>query len=151
MRASNQEATKGLGRIDAAPAYAGFAVRATENVADSIFERGMRFYMEGRMDSARTVLIDARTRGADSVPTSFFIGVADLMTGRPRLAIDHLTVVVRRPDTPYTDEAHYYLAKAWLQLGRADSARVHLALPAAGSAISAAARALSDSIAGRRR
>lgn len=136
-----------LGGVATAPPYAGVAVRATVGREDSLFEAGMRLYSGDRRAEALRALADARAAGADSTPTSFFIGVLHLLGGQPRLALRDLNVVTRRAESPYTAEAHFYAGKAWLQLARADSALARLDVAGRSAMpIAAHARALADSV-----
>lgn len=150
-QSTDERALARLGAIGAPPPYRGVEVRSPAR-ADSLFGAAMRLYLEGRHEDAGRALRGARAAGADTVPTSFFIGVTELLGGRPRGTINAMTTVLRFGSTPYEAEAHFFAAKAWLQLGRADSASAHLASASnARTAVAAHARALVDSIAEVRR
>ena len=150
-RSNDHDALVRLGAVGAPPPYQGIEVRSPAR-ADSLFGAAMRLYADGRHADAGPALRGARSAGADTVPTSFFIGVIELLSGRPRAAIDALALVLARGETPYAPEAHFLTAKAWLQLGRVDSASAHLAAAsAARTPIAAHARALRDSVAEVRR
>lgn len=139
---------RALGALASPPAYGGIPVRADLGRADSLFGDGMRLYGEGRYADAAQQLRAARTAGADSTPTSFFIGAAALVDGDATAAIHDLAIVIRRGASPYAAEAHYYEAKAWLLKGRADSARAHLvAASESGAPIAAEARSLATRLA----
>lgn len=136
-----------LGNLAVVPSYQGMEVRSSIGAADSLFAHGMSLYVEGRHAEARDALSRAMAQGSDSVPASFFIGAIDVLHGDPRSALTSLRVVLRRGDTPYAAEAHYYAAKAFLQLGRPDSAAAHLRAAAGGPlGVGAMARALADSV-----
>lgn len=141
----SQRRIQSLGDISA-PSYMGIAVRSS--VADSLFDRAMRSYHAGQYDRAAELLTAARAAGADSTLTSFFAGASRLMRNDPDRATHEFRIVIGRGESPYLAEAHFYLAKSWLQRGGADSAMVHLAAAAASQyPIAPTARALSDSIA----
>lgn len=137
---------RALSAVATMPTYDGVAVRASPLSADSLFVEGMRLYASRRYTESRGMLAAARTQGADSIPSSFFIGVMHLAAGDARSALSDLAIVIRRGDSPYVPEAHYYAAKAWLRLGRADSAIVSLERAEAASPGMSAARSLADSI-----
>jgi hypothetical protein len=117
---------RALGVLEMPPAYAGVPVRSDVARADSLFGEGMRLYAAREFRSAARALSDARAAGSDSIPTSFFLGAIALLEGRGAVATRELGIVLRRGDSPYRAEAHFYLAKAWLRLARGDSAAVHL-------------------------
>lgn len=140
-------AVRDLGGVAAPPPYHGIAVRSSAGSADSLFGEAMTLYGEGRLDTAQRLLREARLRGVDSLPTSFFIGVLQLLSGEPSNAVAELAVVLRLGDSPYLAEAHYYTAKGWLSLGAPDSALAHLQVASAtGAPIALSARALADSV-----
>lgn len=147
MQLLNESRVRHLGLLREAPGYAGIAVRSAPPSGDSAFTEAMRLYLKGDFDAARRMLKEAQRTTRDSVPSSFFIGAIDLMRGNGVPALQQFGVVIRRGDSPYLAEAHYYAAKAWLLGGRADSAVVHLVHASVeGSHVTAAARALRDSI-----
>lgn len=146
-RSGDQRALTALGHVAIPPAYGGIAVRRDAVPAESLFEAGMTRYAAGDVSGATALLADARARGADSVPTSFFLGVTHLLQGDEQSALHELRVVLHRPLNAYTAESHYYSAKAWLRRGRADSALAHLrAATAIAGPFAANARALADSV-----
>lgn len=151
-RVANRNALRQLGVVASLPEYAGIAVRSYRSAGDSLFAEGMRLYGERRIEEATMMLQGARARGADSVPSSFFLGVLLLMRDQPIAAQRELLAVLRHGDTPYAAEAHFFLAKAWLRRGNRDSARVHLR-EAASSAlpVSRQARALDHRLSGATR
>lgn len=146
-RAGDDRALSALGRVDSPPVYGGIAVRRNAVLAESLFDAGMTRYQSGDFRGARSRLTDARARGADSVPASFFLGVTHLLEGNEEAALHELRHVLDRPLNAYTAESHYYSAKAWLRRGRADSALAHLrAASAIPGAFAVRARALADSV-----
>ena len=135
-----------LGRVGAPPGFVGFPVRAATDSAFVLAERGMAAYREERYADAAALLASAVER--DPAPSVyFFLGVARLLTGDADGAVTALTAALDPPDNPYAAEARLYLAKAWLRLGRPDSALVQLAaVPADGDKVHAHASALADSV-----
>lgn len=118
-----------LGRVANPPAYAGMSVRSSPARGDSLFAAAMTAYNERRYDAAASGLRAALAAGTDSLPTTFFMGSADLMAGRPRDAADAFGRVIDSgvAASAYLEEAHLYRAHALLQLGRAADAQADLA------------------------
>jgi hypothetical protein len=57
----------------------------------------------------------------------FFLGASDLLTGHLRDGIAELSRVARAGDrSPYAEESHYLMAKAWLQKADIPAARREL-------------------------
>ena len=135
-----------LGRLGAPPALAVLPVRGDADSAASLVRLGMDEYLAGRYPEAARLLA-----AADSLePTAtvaFYHGVSALFGGDAPGAIVVFRRVMERADDPYAPEAHFYSAKGWLRLGRADSALGQLAaVPAGDGAVAAHARALADSV-----
>lgn len=135
-----------LGRIDA-PAFEPLPVRAVGDDATRRIDEGMAAYRAGDYDLAAQRLGD--TSGVPAAPgVRFFYGIALLEIGQTSRALHALTAAAQ-PANPYTAEAHYYSAKAWLRLGEADSARARLSLVSSSTPLHARAMALADSIRAR--
>lgn len=146
-RSDDERALQPLGDVGVPPAYAGVAVRRDAVAAESLFDAGMSRYVSGDIEGARALLNEARARGSDSVPTSFFLGVASLLVGDESTALQELQFVWNRAPNAYAAEAHYYAAKAWLRRANADSALAHLQSAAAiAGPFAATARALADTV-----
>jgi tetratricopeptide (TPR) repeat protein len=137
-----------LGRVSEPPAYAGVSVRSVKQRADSLFDIAMTAYVARRYDDAASGLRAALAAGVDSVPATFFMASANLMAGHAReAAAAYARVIAAGPlAAGYLAEAHYYRARALLQLGRRDDALKELAAVDRDSDRGAAAAALSDSI-----
>lgn len=132
-----------LGRVATAPAFAGVAVRGDEDSASRFADSGMTAYGSGRYREAARQL--GHVPSSDRTPAlSFYLGVAMLMSGDPAAAVQVLRDVSET--SPYAGAAHFYGAKAWLQLGSGDSALVELTAVPTDARIAPAAAALADSI-----
>jgi anti-sigma factor RsiW len=133
-----------LGRV-APPVMEPLPVRAEADSAAILAARGMTAYREGDYGAAASLL--ARAVDAEPAPgTRFFLGIARLLTGSRQEARASLTAALEPPGNPYAAEARFYLAKAWLLDGRADSALVHLAAVPPAAGIRGHAEALADSV-----
>lgn len=137
-----------FGDVANAPGYDGVAVRATADAGDSAFSAAMVLYKEGAFRESVTGFRAAREAGADSVTTTFFLGVSLLMSGDAGESAVELGRASRMSRNAYTDESHYYRAKALLRLRREAEALAELqAAGARASPMQLPARALADSIA----
>ncbi len=136
-----------LGGVAAAPVYSGVTVRANTSATDSLFAQAMISYQQSNYSKSSEQFVAARAAGADSVTTTFFLGVSSLMSGNAVAAVKELQRASAMPQSAYTSESHYYLAKAFLRLRKRDDAMREIAMAAAGeSTIQSAAKLLADSI-----
>ncbi|NJD08889.1 MAG: zf-HC2 domain-containing protein [Gemmatimonadetes bacterium] len=113
-----------LGRVDTAAPYKGIPTRAAEG-ALLVVDSALAAYGRGDLAQAEAQLTRAATDDAEP-GVFFFLGVTRLLRGRAQNALAPLHGVLSRAPNPYVAEAHFYLAKAWLQLARPDSALAQL-------------------------
>jgi tetratricopeptide (TPR) repeat protein len=136
-----------LGRVDEVPGFAGLAVRSGADSAAALADDGMAAYGERDYERAAELLSAAVARGASSPGVAFFLGIARLQSGSPDEALRSFAAALEPPDNPYAAEAHFYSAKAWLQLANADSVLAHLAaVPPSVPELHARSSALADSV-----
>ena len=135
-----------LGWIGSAPGLIPLPVRASADSMAVPVDRGIEAYQRGDYGEAAELLGQAAAEeGGPGV--HFFLGIARLMSGSPQDATASLEAALEPAGNPYAAEAHFYLAKAWLQMGRADSSLVHLsAVPTHAVEIRSHAEALADSV-----
>lgn len=113
-----------LGAVEAAPPFDGLPVRSAPGLGADLVARGMAAYRDGEFGTAARLL----DRAEDPDPgVRFFLGISLLMTGESERAAEALREAAEPRGNPYAPEAHLYRAKAWLRLGRADSALAQLA------------------------
>jgi len=140
---SRESPLERLGRVAEAPAFAAVPVRGDGDSLTELVDSGMAAYGRGRYRVAASLLgsvpVDRRTPGV-----RFYLGIATLLGAKAEEAIRLLADVPS--ESPYADEAHFFRAKAWLRLERADSALVELASVAGTVALAARAAALADSV-----
>lgn len=139
------ESVRSLGRVEALPRFVPLSVRASNTEAMRMLDSAMAAYGAANYVRAHAMFAGLATDDA-GVVVRFYAGSAALGAGDPRSAADHFTRVLHEADSggtasPYTSEARYLLAKAWLQLGERDSASATLA-----AATDARSRALRDSV-----
>ena len=97
----------------------------------SLFQAAMRAYAEKRYGDAKA-LLDDEVRLAPDVPEiNFFLGVCRLVMGKPSSAVQPLRSVLTHNESPYEQAAHFYLAKAYIQLGDLQQAEGELQAAAA--------------------
>ena len=81
------------------------------------FDSAMRFYRNGDFAAAAARLAQALKANPRSPHVLFFLGVSELLDGKTDEGISHLHRTVATGDTPFVEEAHFFLAKAFLRKG----------------------------------
>ena len=108
------------------PRYVPLAVRSGEAPPAGSFDAAMAHYVAGRHREAAAAL-GALSKATPADPgIAFFWGISELAVGRPAAARDGLTRAIAADVQPYADEAHFYLAKAFLAEDAVDQARREL-------------------------
>jgi tetratricopeptide (TPR) repeat protein len=135
-----------LARVEP-PTYTASRLRGADE-ATARFQASMEQYQRGNYAAAATGLRAASTLDPEAPHIAFFLGMSELLAGRPRAAIDALGSTVALGESPYLEEAHFYLAKAHLQSRNVDAAARELkrAIELSGER-EAEARQLLDAIA----
>lgn len=136
---------RALGRVGAVPAFDGLAVRAGPDSATALADQGMAAYAAGDFGRAAG-LLGAAAAVEPNPAVQFYLGIAQLKAGAPDSAVMALRAAREPAGNPYAAESRFYLAKAWLALGRADSALAQLGAVPPDAAVAARAAALADSI-----
>ena len=107
------------------PRYVPLAVRGEAPPAGT-FDAAMAHYVAGRHREAAASL-GALSQAMPADPgIAFFWGISELALGRPAAAREALTRAIAADVQPYADEAHFYLAKAYLAEDDVDQARREL-------------------------
>jgi tetratricopeptide (TPR) repeat protein len=83
----------------------------------------MRFYVKGEFARAIPPLRSAEKANTTDAGAPFFLGVALLIDRRTSESIEALRTCAARGDSPYLEEAHLYMARAFLRQG--DPAAAH--------------------------
>jgi tetratricopeptide (TPR) repeat protein len=101
-------------------------LRGPEDEARLLFVAALEHYAHRQYPAA----IDGLRRAIDKDPTApgprFFVGACLLLTGQTQAGIAELKRTIALGDSPYFEEAHFYLAKGLLQAGDAAAARREL-------------------------
>jgi hypothetical protein len=116
-----------LARV-AAPPYAPATLRGPQDDAAAKFGAAMRLYVKRDYAGAIPGLAAAAALRPDVPHYAFFLAVCDLMTDRVEPAVTGLQQTIAIGESPYLEEAHFYLAKARLRQGDVRAAREELEL-----------------------
>jgi TolA-binding protein len=109
------------------------AFSSTEGPGRAFFQQGMLAYAEGHYEDAarqleKSVQIQPRAVGAN-----FYLGVCRLLQGHPSESVAPLKEVLAAPASSFTQSAHFYLAKAHLQMSHLEDAEREMQAAAAFS------------------
>ena len=86
----------------------------------------MRQYAKGNYAAAIPGLRAAADLDREDPQIAFFLAICYLLTNQTDLAVAGLRHVAALSDSPYLEEAHFYLAKAMLRQGDVKAARQEL-------------------------
>lgn len=108
------------------PQYVPTTLRGAEDEATIRFREAMSNYKRGAYASSIPALISASQLNPNAANVNFFLGICYLLTGDTDAAIGALRRTVALGDTPYLEEAHFYLAKALIRKRDLNGARSEL-------------------------
>jgi tetratricopeptide (TPR) repeat protein len=114
-----------LARVEPPP-YQPLTLRGASDEATSRFQAGMARYQRADYPAAVAELRGAATLAPDAAHIRFFLGISHLMAGQDIAAIAELRATTALGDSPYLEEAHWYLAKALLRQNRLAAAEAEL-------------------------
>ena len=114
-----------LARADP-PLYVPVALRGPRDEAAEAFDAAMRLYAGGDYAGAIPGLRTAAGLRPDAPQIAFFLAACRLLTGEVSAAALGFERVVALGESPYLEEAHFYLAKARIRQGRLPAAREEL-------------------------
>jgi hypothetical protein len=103
-----------LGRVEP-PAYVPGRLRGVQDEATARFADAMRQYQQGDYRAATTGLAAAARLDPEAPHIQFYLGVSHLLTGETNAAIASLQRIVALGDSPFMEDARFFLAKAYLQ------------------------------------
>lgn len=81
-----------------------------------LFQQGMAAYVEGDYGKASDMLESARSAEPNAADVNFYLGICRLVEGHPADSIPVLKAALSSPPSPLTQPAHFYLAKAYVQM-----------------------------------
>jgi TolA-binding protein len=90
------------------------------------FQNAMDAYLEKRYAAAAALLEEAVSVEPNAADANFFLGICRLLEAKPADAIPPLNATVTNERSPYTQAAHFYLAKAYVQTGNLSQAEAEL-------------------------
>jgi len=114
-----------LARIEP-PLYVPLALRGAEDEAAERFRMGMKQYQDGHYGVAIPDLQAAAKLNPQATHVHFFLGICFLLTGPADPGIEELQKTIALGDSVYLEEAHFYLAKAWMRKGDIGGAKDEL-------------------------
>lgn len=114
-----------LARFDP-PMYTPPLLRGVQDDATRSFRAAMKRYQQGRYDLAIAGLSETVRLNPKDAGAIFFLGVSYLLSGQTDRGIPVLQKCAALGETPYLEESHYYLAKAFLQRNDATAAEAEL-------------------------
>jgi TolA-binding protein len=122
------ERTELLGRLARVepPRYSPSVLRGFPDDAMSAFQQGMKSYVVGNYGAAVPPLRIAANLDPTRPDFAFFLAATELLSGDVAAAATEFTRTIEMGDTPFREEAHFYLAKAHLKQRDVDGARREL-------------------------
>jgi hypothetical protein len=97
------------------PPYVPLQTRGAANNQAQSFAAAMTRYSAKDFAGAAEQLQPLAEANPGAAHVQFFLGIAQLMSGKPAAAIESLDRAVASGTAPFADEAHFYLAKAAMQ------------------------------------
>jgi tetratricopeptide (TPR) repeat protein len=134
-----------LARVEPPP-YEPLTLRGPRDEATVRFQRGMERYRKSEYEGAVADLRDAAELDPEAPHIPFFLGISHLMLGQDNAAIDWLRATIKLGDSAYLEEAHFYLAKAFLRRNdlRAAETQLKEVIKLRGSSSNEAQRLLAE-------
>lgn len=115
-----------LARVDP-PRYSPLILRGVADDATVAFENGMRAYVAGDYRAAGRQLRQAAGLDPERADIAFFLAASELLSGNTAAAVAAFQGVIALGDSPFLEEARFYLAKSYLAMGDVSRARTEFA------------------------
>jgi TolA-binding protein len=103
-----------LARVEPPP-YSAVVLRGAEDDAQEAFHKAMQYYLKGDFSNAIPGLQIAVKASPRTARFNFYLGACYLLTDQTDSAIESLRKTVSLDDPTYSEQAHFYLAKAYLR------------------------------------
>jgi TolA-binding protein len=103
-----------LARIEPPP-YTAMVLRGAEDEGQETFHKAMQYYVKGDYVDAIPGVRAAVKANPRTASFNFYLGACYLLTGQTDAAIASFRKTVSLGDPAYSESAHFYLAKAYLQ------------------------------------
>ena len=105
-----------LALVDPVPPYVPVTMRGGKpQAATERFQDGMQRYTQHNYAAAITLLQEAIRLDANLQPALFYLGISQLMMDQPDEAIGQFSRLTHMETSPYLEDSHWYLAKAFLK------------------------------------
>jgi TolA-binding protein len=114
-----------LARVEPPP-YTAMVLRGAEDEGQETFRKAMQYYVKGDYTRAIPGVRAAANANPRISSFNFYLGACYLLTGQTDSAIVSFHKTVSLGDTPYSEPAHFYLAKAYLRKNEVSAAEVEL-------------------------
>ena len=112
-QATPEPSLSDLARIDP-PRYSPSRLRGVEDEATARYQEAMKRYAQRDYAGAVAGLSAASKLDPEAPHVLFFLGISHLMSGQPDAGINALRRTIALGDSPFAEDAHYFLAKASL-------------------------------------
>jgi hypothetical protein len=106
--------------------YIPSALRGSTDDATERFQVAMRRYVDGDYEGAIPGLQAAMELNSKAPHVAFFLAISNRLTGRLEPAIADLERAIALGESPYLEEAHFYLAQSRLRQGSVQATRAEL-------------------------
>lgn len=103
-----------LARVEPPP-YSAVVLRGAEDESHETFHKAMQFYVKGDYAKAIPGVRAAAKANPQSASFNFYLGACYLLAGQTDPAVVSFRKTVSLGDPAYSESAHFYLAKAYLQ------------------------------------
>jgi TolA-binding protein len=103
-----------LARVEP-PTYSAVVLRSAEDESHETFHKAMQFYLSRDYTHAIPGVRAAAKANPQTASFNFYLGACYLLTGQTDPAIVSFRQTVSLGDPAYSESAHFYLAKAFLQ------------------------------------
>jgi TolA-binding protein len=97
------------------PPYSAILLRGAKDDAQIDFDNAMQHYLKGDYTGAIPDLLAAAKASPRTARYPFYLGACYLITGQTDAAIASLQRTISLSEAHYSQQAHFYLAKAYLQ------------------------------------
>jgi tetratricopeptide (TPR) repeat protein len=101
------------------------------NTAQDYFRQGMSAYVGRDYETAANLLAQAVVLEPDFPEANLYLGICKLLRGSPSEAASALQKAAKEKKPPLSQAAHFFLAKAYLQLGKPADAENEFRMAAA--------------------
>ena len=109
------------------PGYTPAILRGVQGDAARRFREAMQRYVKGDYAGARAGLVVAARGDPDAPDIAFYLGICFLLTDETAGAVEQLRSTIALGDSPFLEDARFYLAKAHLRRGELQAAASELA------------------------